>query len=591
MIRRIGVTAIAFALVVASAEATTFVVLSDRVMIATTPSIVVGTAVISYTQLNDRGGIETITSLAVESVLKGSIAADTITIREPGGRYGDRFQEIAAVPRFRDGERVLLFLRELPGNQYVVHNLALGKFSLARDDAGRNVAIRQEEEINGWTKNGGPQHERRRDAEKFVSFIRAIDAGANADDDAHFLRAHDENDLQTTEAALTLSAGSYLLDGKLRWSTFPQTFTHTNTLAGASHGGTDAIVAALAMWSDDPRSTVELRHAGLDASKTGGTLVPDGRNSIAWEQDLTSYGIAPYVCGVGGVMGIGSIAGSTALHKGPGGASFATATEGDVDMNVGLADCTSLFESPAVITSLAHEIGHTLGLRHSDQYGGSDAAVMRSSIEGLKATLQTWDRNAVRVIYPLDGPPVAPTNVIVYSSTAHSISLSWSAPDTATSYRVYRRTAPGAYLFIANVPVGTSYVDEHSNAVAAYEYVVTALNASGESINSNAVHSTSVEFTDFFMVPGVTVKLVHFEEMRTAVNALRALAGLSAFSFAAPTPGVGVKITKAHMTGLRIALNEARQALLGSPIVFAESDLTGKTIKASHVSEIRGGVF
>jgi hypothetical protein len=114
MIRRIGVFATALTFVALTSEATTFVVPSDRTMVSSTPSIVIGTTVTSYTQLNDRGGIETITSVEVESVLKGSVEDKTITVREPGGRYGNRFQVIAAVPRFRDGERVILFLLPLP---------------------------------------------------------------------------------------------------------------------------------------------------------------------------------------------------------------------------------------------------------------------------------------------------------------------------------------------------------------------------------------------------------------------------------------------------------------------------------------------
>jgi hypothetical protein len=304
------------------------------------------------------------------------------------------------------------------------------------------------------------------------------------------------------------------------------------------------------------------------------------------------------------VLGIGSIVGSVVVHKGPGRAAFATATEGDVDMNKGLANCTSLFESTVFVNGLAHEIGHTLGLRHSDQDGSSNApcagdtsectdiAVMSSSIaSGLKATLQRYDQAAVRRIYPIANfAPAPPTNLIIYARSASGISLSWSAPNTATSYTVYRRSAPGVYSFVANVPVGTSYVDNTVSAGSAYQYVVTAWNADGESVPSNTIFTTAFTFTDS-VVPGMTIKLLHFTEMRTAINGLRALAGIPAFSFSAPTPDVGVTVMKLHVDGLRTALNEARFQLGVNTIVFSDSDLSVVPIRAAHVAEIQLGVF
>src|SRR5688500_8456236 len=132
----------------ARATATTFVVPTDRHLVVGTHSIVAGHVVTSSTQLSDHGAIATVTTIEVEDVLKGTFKEKTLKVYEPGGKYGDLVEVIAGVPRFRDGERVILFLNAID-DRLVVHNLALGKFSLAKDGRGRTVALRQEAEING----------------------------------------------------------------------------------------------------------------------------------------------------------------------------------------------------------------------------------------------------------------------------------------------------------------------------------------------------------------------------------------------------------------------------------------------------------
>src|SRR5437867_367043 len=62
--------------VIALAEsliAASFIVPSDRRMVQTASAIVVGSALSSHTELNANGGIETVTTVSVEDVLKGSI--------------------------------------------------------------------------------------------------------------------------------------------------------------------------------------------------------------------------------------------------------------------------------------------------------------------------------------------------------------------------------------------------------------------------------------------------------------------------------------------------------------------------------------
>jgi hypothetical protein len=88
---------------------------------------------------------------------------------------------------------------------------------------------------------------------------------------------------------------------------------------------------------------------------------------------------------------------------------------------------------------------------------------------------------------------------------------------------------------------------------------------------------------------------VHFTKLLTAVNAVRAAAGLSALSSAAPAPDATPKPTvkRDHLvTTLRNGLDAARSALSLSAPSYTDPTVTaGQTkVKDEHITELRNGV-
>jgi cellulose 1,4-beta-cellobiosidase len=72
------------------------------------------------------------------------------------------------------------------------------------------------------------------------------------------------------------------------------------------------------------------------------------------------------------------------------------------------------------------------------------------------------------------------------------VDLAWSASSGATSYRVKRATSSdGPYATIASV-TGTGYADTAVTPGVRYHYLVTAVNAAGGSLNSNAASAVPV---------------------------------------------------------------------------------------------------
>ncbi|MBI4566775.1 MAG: hypothetical protein HY719_00095 [Planctomycetes bacterium] len=94
---------------------------------------------------------------------------------------------------------------------------------------------------------------------------------------------------------------------------------------------------------------------------------------------------------------------------------------------------------------------------------------------------------------PGTGAPPAPTGLVATGGNAQ-VSLSWTAAGGATSYRVYRATAPGVPatgtpLATVNAPTVT-YTDATATNGTTYYYVVTAVNAGGASAASNEANAT-----------------------------------------------------------------------------------------------------
>jgi len=114
------------------------------------------------------------------------------------------------------------------------------------------------------------------------------------------------------------------------------------------------------------------------------------------------------------------------------------------------------------------------------------------------------------------GTPPAPTNLTASAGNAQ-VSLSWTASTGATSYNVRRSTTNGGPYAVIGSPTTTSYTDSGLTNGQTYYYVVSAVNSSGQSGNSNQASAT----------PQVQSKIQHvvviFQENRTPDNLFHGL--------------------------------------------------------------------
>ena len=102
--------------------------------------------------------------------------------------------------------------------------------------------------------------------------------------------------------------------------------------------------------------------------------------------------------------------------------------------------------------------------------------------------------------------------------------------------------------------------------------------------------ATTMFFTDDRLVAGTLIKTQHIAEVRAAVNAVRATAGLAQATFTDATL-VGVIARTLHIEEPRNALDQARSLLDLPPLAYTDRPLAvGTMIKRVHVEELRGGV-
>ncbi len=144
------------------------------------------------------------------------------------------------------------------------------------------------------------------------------------------------------------------------------------------------------------------------------------------------------------------------------------------------------------VHNMVHELGHTLGFRHSNyaqqgESAGVEGAVhiwntptsgnATGSVMNGGTALNSWagfaasDLTAVRAIYPLAGP-----SGLTVTNSGGTPLVTWNAAPGATSYTVQLitfRTQNGGYTgrsftFLANT-TGTSFLDAENTYTGAYE--------------------------------------------------------------------------------------------------------------------------
>ena len=590
-------------------QATSFVVPDDAELIRKSRAIVIGTVEGSFTQ-EEESTIVTVYEVRIERALKGFLrAAEIVRVASPGGVIGDHGLLVPSAPHFSQGDRVLLFLDRASPGRWSTVDLTLGKFRFVTSTTGDHLLVRDVEDVVGWDLDGQEHHESLRREDGFLRFIEERIRGRAAEPDDYTVNASEVTLPRRPNASRFRVAANapfpaatytdWVNSQPIRWPNITAGVTFykrvDQNIAGAADGGVSVIQNGLAAWTNECGSVINLIYGGTTSTISANFDTvhvvefndPQGRISGSWTGS--------------GTIAITFL--SFADSHSFAGQTWWNITDADVVFQDGFPATHSAFA-----TAMTHELGHAVGWRHSNQdyaTGGAcnastqectSAAIMNSTVSSAYGyTLQQWDVNAAQSVYPGGscGGAALPAPVIhATATTTTSVTITWNALSGAAGYDIFRSVNNGPYSQVGQ-STGTSFVDNTVSANTSYLYKVRGRDGGGNPGPLSALDpATTVIFTDDPLVAGSTrIKAIHITQLRTAVNALRAAAGLSAATFTDPSPA-GVLVKAIHITELRTALNQARTKLGLNAIAFTDSTITpGSTrIKAVHLTEIRAGV-
>ncbi len=480
----------------APAEATTYVMMPDEALVDSSP-LIVEARVIS---VSGAPAATPSTDYRVEilRLLKGNDLGDNpgnkpgaeIVVRRPGGINADgRAMKIWGLTRLGIGDRALLFLVPRQDGTYGVNQLILGAFREI-EVSGERVAVRDLDtatelraDASGKLANA-PGRDRPRDAEGFARWIvqRVEKRFRPADYFRDGLLLPKYNLLADDD-----SCG----DGRpIRWFTFDSggsvSFTASSAgQPGLADGGFPEIQTALAAWTNDPGSPINYLYGGTTAST-------DLTNNILFE-DPTGLISGSYSCGSGGIVAVGGPSYPCALQTFKG-ETFHPASGASVITQDGIG-CIFAGDSGVTLAQelFAHELGHTLGLDHSNLPGALMNPVLHAA-QPLGAALSPDEMTAVGFLYgSLPRPPAAPANLLAAAVSSSQINLAWTDSSTnEDSFRIEMNSGFGFNEILSTFPNVTQATVGGLAASTSYAFRIRARNTGGDSAYPNPAAATTL---------------------------------------------------------------------------------------------------
>lgn len=408
------------------ARATTFVMMDERDLAATSDAAVVGEVVrVESVEDPSSGAIRTIVVVQSSTVLFGEVRRGPVVITELGGKVGERSEKVFGSPAYSKGAKILVFLRRDRAGRWRTAAMAMGKYDLELERRGTIVASRTfDDEVTfldaGFRRLGARQA---RERVPLTRILAAIDA-------AHPGRSRRRRLLRLGESRREAPAFT-LLGGPSRWfepdvRVAVEFLTDSRGDAKFGLGATrDAVNDALAAWSSIPGASLLLADGGLTSIAPFNSC--EGPNRVIFNDPYDEI-VTARNCG--GVLAIGGFCFTDGESRRVSGLTFNRITVGKVTFANGWTDCPA-WTACNVAEVITHEIGHAVGFGHSAIASATMAGT--AHFDGRCASLTDDDVAAAEFVYPLATTPAFTRTPTITPAASRTPTRTPSEPAAPTS--------------------------------------------------------------------------------------------------------------------------------------------------------------